>query len=73
MGATEIFIIFLIYLLFFGAKGIPSLARTLGKGIRHFREATSDIQREIMDSANDIKKQADVTREDPPNNAQKDS
>jgi sec-independent protein translocase protein TatA len=66
MGAMEIVIIFLIYLLFFGAKGIPNLARTLGKGMRQFREATGDIQREIMDSANDIKKQVDVTRDDPP-------
>jgi len=66
MGAMEIVIIFLIYLLFFGAKGIPNLARTLGKGIRQFREATGDIQREIMDSAKDIKEQVDVTRDDPP-------
>ena len=66
MGAMEIVIIFLIYLLFFGAKGIPNLARTLGRGMRQFREATGDIQREIMDSANDIKKQVDVTRDDPP-------
>ena len=66
MGAMEIVIIFLIYLLFFGAKGIPNLARTLGKGMRQFREATGDIQREIMDGANDIKKQVDVTRDDPP-------
>ena len=49
MGATEIIVIFLVYLMFFGAKGIPSLARTMGRAVHSLREATSDIQREIMD------------------------
>lgn len=56
MGATEIVFVFVIYLLFFGAKGIPSLAKTLGEGVRHFRSATDEIQREILDTGNEIKK-----------------
>jgi sec-independent protein translocase protein TatA len=63
MGASEIILVFLVYLLFFGAKGIPSLARNMGRAVRQFRDATNDIQREIMDSANDIKRE--VEREDP--------
>ena len=55
MGTTEIIFIFVIYLLLFGAKGIPSLAKTMGEGIRHFRSATDDIQREILKGTNDIK------------------
>ena len=55
MGSTEILFVFLIYLLLFGAKGIPSLAKTMGEGVRHFRSATDDIQREILKSSNDIK------------------
>ena len=55
MGTTEIIFIFVIYLLLFGAKGIPSLAKTIGEGIRHFRSATDDIQREILKGTNDIK------------------
>ena len=46
MGATEIVFIFVIYLLLFGAKGIPSLAKTMGQAVRTFRNATEDIQRE---------------------------
>jgi len=61
MGASEIIFIFFIYLMLFGAKGVPSLARTMGKAIRQFREASSDIQREIMSSANDVKKQMNET------------
>ena len=55
MGTTEIIFIFVIYLLLFGAKGIPSLAKSMGDGIRHFRSATDDIQREIMKGSNDLK------------------
>ena len=55
MGTTEIVFILVIYLLLFGAKGIPSLARSMGEGIRHFRSATDEIQREILKSSNEIK------------------
>ena len=54
MGATEIIFIFVIYLLLFGSKGIPSLAQTMGKAVRQFREASSDIQREILNSSREI-------------------
>lgn len=57
MGGTELIFIFLIYLILFGAKGIPSLARTMGKAVRQFKEATGDIQREMMSGADEIKKE----------------
>lgn len=63
MGGTEIVFVFLIYLLLFGAKGIPSLAKSLGEGVRHFRSATDEIQREILKSTDDIKTDfRDVTK-----------
>ena len=52
-GGGEIFIILLIVLLLFGSKKIPELARGLGKGIRYFKDATSDVQNEIRESIND--------------------
>ncbi len=58
MSAGEILLILFIYLLLFGAKGIPSLAQTLGKAVYQFRNATRDVQDEIMKSANDIRKEA---------------
>ena len=36
MGATEILFIFFIYLLLFGAKGIPSMAKVWAKQSVHF-------------------------------------
>ena len=50
-GGTELIIIFLIILLVFGAKRIPEIARGLGKGIREFKDATTDIKREIETSS----------------------
>lgn len=44
----------LIAVMFFGKKGIPNVARTLGKGIRQFRDASQDIQRDILNSTRDI-------------------
>lgn len=46
-GGFELVIIFLVILLVFGAKRIPEIARGVGKGIREFKDATSEIKREI--------------------------
>lgn len=46
--------------MFFGAKGIPTLAQTLGKAVYQFRNATKDVQDEIMKGANDIRKQTNL-------------
>ena len=62
LGGGEIFLIILVILLFFGSKKIPELARGLGKGIREFKDATNNIQREIQDSAKSIKEETDITK-----------
>ena len=46
-GPLELLIIFVIVLVLFGAKRIPEIARGLGKGIREFKSATSEISREL--------------------------
>ena len=38
-GTTEIILILLLVLVFFGSKKIPELAQGLGRGIRDFRKA----------------------------------
>lgn len=42
LGTTEIILIILLVLVFFGAKKIPELAQGLGKGIRNFRKAMKE-------------------------------
>jgi Sec-independent protein translocase protein TatA len=56
MSAGEIIMILFVYLLLFGAKGVPAL----GKAVYQFRNAARDVQDEIMSSANEIRKQANV-------------
>jgi sec-independent protein translocase protein TatA len=51
LGGGEFFVIILIAVLMFGGKGIPTIAKTLGKGMREFRDAANGIQREIERSA----------------------
>jgi sec-independent protein translocase protein TatA len=51
LGGTEIFLIIVVLLLFFGGKRIPELAKGLGKGIREFKDASSgksDEDKEIQ-------------------------
>ncbi|PSR52690.1 twin-arginine translocase TatA/TatE family subunit [Adhaeribacter arboris] len=47
IGGSEVMVILLVVLVFFGAKRIPELARGLGKGIREFKDATNGIKNEI--------------------------
>jgi sec-independent protein translocase protein TatA len=42
VGATELIILLTIILLFFGAKRIPELARSLGRGKREFHKGASE-------------------------------
>ncbi len=56
MSGGELLMVALLALLLFGAKAIPDIARTLGKGMREFKKATNEIKREISESTSDIKK-----------------
>jgi len=47
-GPLELFLIFLVVLLIFGANKIPEIARGIGKGIREFKDATNEISRELQ-------------------------
>lgn len=52
LGGWEFMLILVAILLLFGAKKLPELARGLGKGIREFKDATTQIQTEISTEAN---------------------
>lgn len=51
ISGAEIFVIFVIVLMLFGADKIPGIAKGLGKGMRQLKDATNDIKREIQDTA----------------------
>jgi sec-independent protein translocase protein TatA len=44
IGWQEILIIVLIALLLFGARKIPELARSIGKGIKEFKKGLREIE-----------------------------
>lgn len=48
LGFTEIMIILLVVLLVFGAKRLPEVGASIGKGIREFKRSLSDTQDEVM-------------------------
>lgn len=47
VGMQEVVLILFILLLLFGAKRLPELGQSLGKGIREFKRGISEIQDEI--------------------------
>ncbi|MCX6290845.1 MAG: twin-arginine translocase TatA/TatE family subunit [Bacteroidetes bacterium] len=52
VGGSELILIVLVVLLFFGAKGVPEIAKSLGKASREFKDAMSGLEREIRDVSN---------------------
>jgi sec-independent protein translocase protein TatA len=52
ISGAEIVFVFFIVLLVFGADKIPSIARTLAKGMTQVRQATNDIKSEIQKTTN---------------------
>jgi sec-independent protein translocase protein TatA len=62
LGTTEILLIVLVVLIFFGAKKIPELAQGLGKGIREFKKATREIQDDVTDEVKKIDEKPDEAK-----------
>jgi sec-independent protein translocase protein TatA len=60
LGTGELVLIVVVFLMFFGSKKVPDLARGLGKGIREFKDAANGIQREIQNEANKIKEDTNL-------------
>jgi sec-independent protein translocase protein TatA len=48
LGFTEIMLIMVVVLLLFGAKRLPEVGASIGKGIREFKRSLSDTQDAIM-------------------------
>ncbi len=48
LGMWEMMLIFLVVLLLFGAKRLPEIGSSLGKGIREFKGSIREIEREVQ-------------------------
>ncbi len=62
LGVSEIILILLVVLIFFGAKKIPELAQGLGKGLREFRKATREVQEDIEDEVKKLDENASKSK-----------
>lgn len=51
LGFTEILMIVVVVLLLFGAKRLPEIGASFGKGIREFKKSLSDVNSEISQPA----------------------
>jgi sec-independent protein translocase protein TatA len=51
LGPTELMIGLVIVLLMFGAKRIPEIAGSFGKGIKEFKKNMNEVQAEIAKPA----------------------
>ena len=71
ISGGEIFLVLLFVLIFFGADKIPGIARTMGRTMRQIRDTTSDIQRDIQNSANSIKDHVEKGHSSEPENKEK--
>lgn len=49
LGPMELFIILVIVLVVFGAKRVPEIGASIGKGIREFKRNISDVDRQIKE------------------------
>lgn len=57
LGANEIILIVVLVLILFGGRKIPELMRGLGRGIREFNDAKSNVRREIEEGMNEKERQ----------------
>jgi len=56
-GGTEWILIILAVLILFGGRKIPEFMRGLGRGIREFNDAKSNVKKEIEEGMSDKDKQ----------------
>ena len=61
ISGSEVLLILVFVLMFFGSKSIPGLARTLGRTMRQIKDASGELQNEIRKSGVDIKKDLNLT------------
>lgn len=57
IAGSEVLLILVFILIFFGSKSIPGIARTMGKTMRQIRDASAEVQDEIRKSSQEMKKE----------------
>lgn len=50
IGAPEIILLLLVALLLFGAKRLPEIGRSLGTGMREFKDSVTGVKNEVTEA-----------------------
>lgn len=58
IGGWEIILTLLVVLLLFGGKKLPELAKSLGQGIREFKKASREVEKEFQTPSEESSKEA---------------
>ena len=70
LGFGEIMLILVVVLLLFGAKRLPEVGASIGKGIREFKRSLTDTQDAIMGAPDErpgsTSRQIDSPNQSPP-------
>lgn len=61
LGFQEILLIAVVILVLFGGRKIPEFMRGLGKGIREFNDAKSNVKKELEEGMNEKDKAPSAT------------
>lgn len=64
-GGSEWILIAIVVLLIFGGKKIPELMRGLGRGVKEFKDAKGNVEKEIEEGMKE--KEKDTKDTQPPN------
>jgi sec-independent protein translocase protein TatA len=60
VAGSEIVVILIVILLFFGSKSIPGIAKTMGQAMYQIRNASNELQQEIKKSGVGIKEDLNI-------------
>jgi sec-independent protein translocase protein TatA len=47
VGGTELLLILFVLFIFFGPKKLPSLGKSLGRGVREFKSAMRSVKQDV--------------------------
>ena len=59
MGFMEILLILVVVLLLFGAKRLPEIGSSMGKGIREFKKSITDVDRSLREPEREARVERD--------------
>ncbi len=73
LSPVQLFLVFFLILLLFGAKRLPELGRGLGKFIREFKKTTHEIEEDIRSSIDDEPPRSKPEKKPAPSSREKDA